>query len=94
MGDNMDHTLVNPIQMRHFGIKVQYNPYDDAPLYLMMEDGDFALQLAVQGTTIMTDTCTPTEEELLTCNHITLSSQHPWDPHRVRSPQPSCTVQE
>ena len=35
MGDKMDHTLVKPNQMRHFGIKVQDNPYDDAPLYLM-----------------------------------------------------------
>ena len=67
MGDKMDHTLVNPNQMRPFGIKVKDNPYDDAPLYLMTEDGDFALPLAVQGTNIMADTCTPTEEELHTC---------------------------
>ena len=80
--------------MRHFGIKVQDNPYDDAPLYLMTEDGDFALPLDFQGTNFMADTCTPTEEELQTCKNITLSSQHPWDPHRVRFPQPSCTVQE
>ena len=62
MGDKMDRTLVNPNQMRHFVIKVQDNPYDDAPLYLMTEDGDFSLLLAVQGTNIMADTCTPTEE--------------------------------
>ena len=92
MGDKMDHTLINPNQMRHFGIKVQDNPYDDAPLYLMTEDGDFALPLSVQGTNSMADTRTPTEEELQTCNHITLSSQNPWDPYCVRFPQPSCTV--
>ena len=62
MVDKMDHTLINPNHMRHFGIKFQDNPYDDVPLYLMTEDGDFALPLAVQGTTIMADTCTPTEE--------------------------------
>ena len=64
MGYKMDHTLVNPNQMRHFGIKVQDNPYDYAPLYLMTEDGDFALPLGFQGTNIMADTRTPTEEEL------------------------------
>ena len=90
----MDHTLVKPNQMRHFGMKVQDNPYDDAPLYLMPEDGDFALSLAVQGTTIMADTRTTTEEETQTFNHITLSLQHLWDTHRVRFPQPSRTVQE
>ena len=94
MGDKMDHTLVKPNQMRHFGIKVQDNPYDDALLHLMMEDGDFALPLSVQGTNIIADTRTPTEEELQTCNIITFSSQHPWDPHRVRFPQPSLTVHE
>ena len=60
----------------------------------MTEDGDFAFPLAVQGTNIMADTRTPTEEELQTCNHITLSLQHPWDPHRVMFPQPSRSVQE
>ena len=90
----MDHNLVNPNQIRHFGIKVQDNPYDSAPLYLMTEDGDFVLTLSVQGTNIMADTRTPTEEELHTCNHITLSSQYLWDPHCVRFTQPSCAVQE
>ena len=94
MGDKMDHTLVNPNQMRHFGVKVQDNPYDGAPLYPMTEDGEFAFPPAVQGTNIMADNRIPTEEELQTCNHTTLSSQNPWDPHRVRFPQPSCTVQE
>ena len=90
----MDHTLVNPNQMRHFGIKVQDNPYNDTLLYLMMEDGDFVLPLAVQVTNIMVDTCTRTEEELQTCNQITLSLQHPWNPNRVIFPQPSHTGQE
>ena len=90
----MYHTLVNPNQMRHFGIKVQDNPYGDTSLYLIMEEGDFALPLAVQGTNSMADTCTSTKEEINTCNHITLLSQHPWDTHRVRFPQTSRTVQE
>ena len=62
MGDKMDHTLFKPNQMRHFGIKVQDNPYDYVPLYLITEDCEFALPLTVQGTNIMADTCTPTEE--------------------------------
>lgn len=94
MGDKMDHTLINPNQLRHYGVKVQDNPFDDAPLYLMTEDGDFALPLAVQRTNIMADTRTPTAEELQTCQHIILSSPHPWDPHRVSFPTASRTVQE
>ena len=90
----MDHTLVNPNKLPHFGIKIQDNPYDDAHLYLMTVDDDFALPLAVQGTNIMANTCTRTEKELQTCYHITISSQHPWYPYRVRFPHPSRTVHE
>ena len=42
----------------------------------------------------MADTRTLTEEELQICNHNTISLRHPWDPHRVRFPQPSRIVQE
>ena len=94
MRGNMDHTLVKPNYMRHFGIKVQDNPYGDATLYLMTDDGDFALPFDVQVTNIRADTRTPTEEELQTCNHITLSLQHLLDPHRVRFPHPSRIVKE
>ena len=86
MGDNMDHNLINPNQMCHFGVKVQDDPYDDSPLYLMMEDGEFALPLGFQGTNITADTCTSTEEELQTCKHTTLSSQHLWVPDHMRFP--------
>ena len=42
----------------------------------------------------MANTPTPTTEELHDCMHISLSSHHPWDPHRVRFPESSRTVQE
>ena len=45
MGDKMEHTLVNPNQMRLFGIMVQDNPVCESPLYIPTEDGDFVLPL-------------------------------------------------
>ena len=30
----MDHTLVNPNQLQHFGVTVQDNPYSSSPLYI------------------------------------------------------------
>ena len=41
LGEQMDHTLVNPNQLRAFGIKVQDNPFDQAPLFLATDDGEF-----------------------------------------------------
>jgi hypothetical protein len=94
MGDKMDHTLVNHNQMRLFGIMVQDNPVCESLLYIMTEDSDFVLPLQMKGTDIMANTRTPIAQELHDCTHIVLSSQHPWDPHCVRFPETSCTVQE
>ena len=94
MGDKMEHTLVNPNQMRLFGITVQDNPVCESPLYLTMEDSDFVLPLQMKGTNVMANTRTPTAQELHDCTHIVLSSEHPWDSHRVRFPESSRTVQE
>jgi len=80
--------------MRLFGIIVQDNPVCESLLYLTTEDGDFVLPLQMKGTNVMANTCTPTAQELHDCTHIVLLSEHPWDPHRVRFPESSRTVQE
>ena len=64
MGDKMEHTLVNPNQMRLFGGTVQDNPVCESPLYIMTEDGDFVLPLQMKGTNVMANTRTPTAQEL------------------------------
>jgi hypothetical protein len=94
MPEQMEHTLVNPNQLRHFGIQVQDNPYDKSPLYLATEDEDFILPLQTLGTNIIADTRTPTDHELHTCKHIHLSSKHHWNPHSVRFPTSSRSVEE
>jgi len=48
----------------------------------------------MKGANVMANTRTPTAQELLDCTHIVLSSEHPWDPHCVRFPESSRTVQE
>ena len=90
----MDHSLINPHQFRLYIVTIQDNPVCDYPLYIMTEDGEFVLTLGMKGTNVMANTHTPTMEELHDCMHITLSSHHPWDPHRVRFPESSRTVQE
>ena len=45
MGDSMKHTLINPNQLRHFGVKVQDNPMSVEPLHIMTEDSSFNLEL-------------------------------------------------
>ena len=87
MGDVMDHTLVNPNQLRYFGITVQDNPYAGIQMHLATESGEMYFPLCSEGTTIYLDTRTPTDRELHECKHIQMSSKSPWDPHAVQFPE-------
>lgn len=94
MPDKMDDTIVNPNQLRHYGVVVQDNPYSGSPLYIMKEDKSFCMDLKADGTNIFADTRQPTQEELETCPRIVLTSPHPWDPHSVRFPEPQRSMEE
>ena len=56
MGDKLDHTLVNPNQLRAYGVSVQDNPFDTT--------NDVSVKLYSEGMIICGDTRTPTESEL------------------------------
>ena len=90
----MEYTLVNPNQLRHFGVTVQDNPYSSSPLYIESPDRDSVLLLIVEGTNIMVHTRTPTVEELATGRNIVLSYQHEWNPHSVKFPKALQSVEE
>jgi hypothetical protein len=94
MGGKMDHTLVNPNQLRAFGLNVQDNLFSDAPIFIGTEGHEFMLPLTSKGTILGVTTRTPTDNELQTCPHITLSSEHEWDPQNVQFPKAPCTVEE
>ena len=94
MNTTMEHTLVKPNQLQHFGVTVQDNPHSSSPLYIESPDRDFVLPLIVEGTTIMAHTRTPSGEELATCRHILLSSQTEWNPHIIQFPKAIQSVEE
>ena len=94
MGDKMQHTLINPNQLRAYGVSVQDNPFSEAPTFIATEDYEFVLPLTCTGTILGVATRTPTENELQTRPHISLSSEYEWDPQNVRFPKASRTVEE
>ena len=89
MGDKLDHTLVNPNQLRAYGVSVQDNPFDAKPLSITTDDA--SVELYSEGTLICGDTLTPTESELSQLPRLILTSPHDWDPHNVCFP--SCSGQ-
>ena len=89
MGDKLDHTLVNPNQLRAYGVSIQDNPFDAKPLSITTNDT--SVELYLEGTIICGDTRTPTESELSQLPRLILTSLHDWDPHNVCFP--SCSGQ-
>ena len=72
----MDHTLVNPNQLRAYGMTVQDNPFTEAQNFKATENYDFMLPLSSKGTILRVTTRTPTYKELQTRQHVTYLSVH------------------
>ena len=87
MGNKLDHTLVNPNQLRAYGVSVQDNPFDTKPLSITTNDA--SVKLYSEGTIICGDTRTPTESELSQLPWLILTSLHDLDPHNICFP--SCS---
>jgi len=94
MPDKMEHSLLNPNQLRAWGCCVQDDAWSGAPLYIEDPTETVVIPLTMTGVTIGTTTRTPSEQELANCQHIALTSPHVWDPTNVITPQPRMSVAE
>jgi hypothetical protein len=94
MVDHLDHSLLNPNQMRHHGFTVQDNPDSNVSLHIAPYNDEFILPVQADGTTIFFDSRTPTNQELVDCPHIELSPSAPWYPCNVRFPEPAHRAEE
>jgi Reverse transcriptase (RNA-dependent DNA polymerase) len=83
-GDRLDHTLLNPNQLRYFGITVNDNPFDAAHPIGIYYDDSMLLPFRLQGTLLFATSRTPTDFELQNCTHVPLTSVAPWCPHTVQ----------
>ena len=82
-GDKLEHSLLNPNQLRFSGVVVNDNPFDKAaPLLISTTEIDIPLQIS--GTNIFLETTTPTQRELDTCTHIHLTCNTEWNPQTVK----------
>ena len=82
-GDKLDHSLINPNQIRHNKINYWDNPYDhEKPLAIEVQD-TLTIPLQTKGTKIFFTTRTPTENELSSCMHVALTSSSEWNPQEV-----------
>ena len=94
MGKHIDHTLINPNQLCHYGTSAQDDPTSARPLSIITEDKSFCMELTMQGTIIFAETYSPTNQELDSCPHINLSSNASWNPHTVTFPACQRSLEE
>jgi hypothetical protein len=88
MPDTVTSSLINPNQLRAYGITVQDNPFA-GPMYISNEGEDDVVSISMfaVGTNISINTRTPIQEELDSCQHIILTSDSEWEPNDVKFPQ-------
>ena len=83
-GDKLDHSLINPNQLRHFGIDVCDNPYSKDGIYIHEPESQVTVPLHSRGTILYANSHAPTDQELQQCKHIVLTSPGLWNPNTVK----------
>jgi len=79
-GDTLNHSLINPNQIRYNGITVQDNPFEDE---VGIHTDVAFIPFFRRQTVVYCDTRAPTRDELENCQYITLTSDVDWDPSTV-----------
>ena len=83
-GDKLDHTLINPNQVRSYGIPFWDNPYDTTRALSIDVNNNLHIPLRTIGTKVAFVTRVPTTEELENSDHIHMTSAQPWNPAEVQ----------
>ena len=82
-GSTLDHSLINPNQIRHFGIPVSDDPYDPNR-ELGIDHEELFIPFLTKGSTIYFESRVPTTHELEHCTYIVLTDDAiEWDPNNI-----------
>ena len=91
-GEKLDHSLINPNQIRDYGIPLWDNPYDVARDLSIDVNSSFSIPLHTMGTKVGFRTRLPTSDELTACEHVHMTSSRPWNPFEVMMIQATAQV--
>lgn len=90
-GTKLDHSLINPNQLRSYGVQVWDNPFDHERGLNVHIDPEVTIPTMNKGTKVLFQTRYPTLQELSNCMHIDITSRYPWEPREVQLSQTSET---
>jgi hypothetical protein len=83
-GDKLDHTFINPNQLRHHGISVCDDITDRNRRFGIDIHGEHFIPFEMKGTNIYFDSRVPSKWELQNCRIITMTDDNVWDPTVVK----------
>ena len=83
-GTQLEHSLINPNQIRYNGIDTWDNPFDKSRNFGIEIDNSTFIPFLTKGTKIYFKSRTPTYDELRDCRKIDMTSMNEWNPSEVK----------
>ena len=83
-GSSMPNTLINPHQLRHFGVLLCDDPWDPHR-ELGMDTGSLFVPFYTEGSNVVFESRVPTDWEMNNLDVIEITGPH-WDPSRLEMP--------
>ena len=93
-GTQLEHSLINPNQIRYNGIDTWDNPFDKSRNFGIEIDNSTFIPFSTKGTKIYFKSRTPTYDELRDCRRIDMTSMNEWNPSEVQLKSISRTSEE
>ena len=82
-GAILDHPLINPNQIRRFGIPMSDNPYDSGRYVGIYHEEQF-IPFKTYSSTVFFNYFVPTDADINACPYMVLTDNKiEWDPHEV-----------
>ena len=82
--NKLNHSLINPNQLRCYETMVWDNPFDLCRVFCIKTGDGNTIDLTPDGTKIRFSSHVPTDKELRTLPHIEVTSGSEWNPHTVK----------
>ena len=82
-GASLDYSLINPNQIRNFGIPVSDHSYDSGRYFGINHEDQF-IPFNTECSTIFFNYFVPTDADINACPYMVLTDNKiEWDPHEV-----------
>jgi hypothetical protein len=83
-GNKMKSSLINPNQLRHYGLRICDDITDKDRQFGIEIDDNTLIPFTMEGTTVYFETRVPTEWEMENCRIHVMTDDSPWDPSKVQ----------